>query len=111
MGFDTPPVVLDRLQQLEAQGQTLSILDSPDSQEVARALSLLGQQGPALQAAWEQRRQRLQEGLELQRFGGDVDGFTATCARHEVFLQRDKLGVGGQGYRAAGRFPITGGEL
>ncbi|XP_032199248.1 spectrin beta chain, non-erythrocytic 5 isoform X4 [Mustela erminea] len=82
----------ERLQQLEAQGQTLSVLDSPDSQEVARTLSLLGEQGPGLQAAWEQRRQRLQEGLELQRFGGDVDGFTATCARHEAFLQRDKLG-------------------
>uniref|UniRef100_A0A8C7EU33 Spectrin beta, non-erythrocytic 5 n=1 Tax=Neovison vison TaxID=452646 RepID=A0A8C7EU33_NEOVI len=82
----------ERLQQLEAQGQTLSVMDSPDSQEVARSLRLLGQQGPGLQAAWEQRRQRLQEGLELQRFGGDVDGFTATCARHEAFLQRDKLG-------------------
>ncbi|XP_045863809.1 spectrin beta chain, non-erythrocytic 5 [Meles meles] len=82
----------ERLQQLEAQGQALSALDSPDSQEVAHALRLLGQQGPGLQAAWEQRRQRLQEGLELQRFGGDVDGFTATCVRHEAFLQQDKLG-------------------
>lgn len=102
MGFDTPLFIPDRLQQLEAQGQALSALDSPDSQEVAHALRLLGQQGPGLQAAWEQRRQRLQEGLELQRFGRDVDGFTATCVRQEAFLQQDKLGVGGQGYGAAG---------
>ncbi|XP_073733567.1 spectrin beta chain, non-erythrocytic 5 [Callorhinus ursinus] len=82
----------ERLQQLEAQGQAISALDSPDSQEVARALRLLSQQGRGLQAAWEQRQQRLQEGLELQKFGRDVDGFAATCASHTAFLQQDKLG-------------------
>ncbi|CAK7301658.1 Spectrin beta chain, non-erythrocytic 5 [Vulpes lagopus] len=82
----------ERLQQLEAQGQPISALDSPDSQEVAHALGLLSQQGQGLQAAWEQRQQRLQEGLELQRFGHDVDGFTAACASREAFLELDNLG-------------------
>ncbi|KAM8907210.1 spectrin beta chain, non-erythrocytic 5 [Lycaon pictus] len=82
----------ERLQQLEAWGQPISALDSPDSQEVAHALGLLSQQGQGLQAAWEQRQQRLQEGLELQRFGHDVDGFTAACASREAFLELDNLG-------------------
>ncbi|KAF5925525.1 hypothetical protein HPG69_001972 [Diceros bicornis minor] len=82
----------ERLQQLEAQGQPLAALDSPDSQEVASALRLLGQQGRELKATWEQRQQRLQEGLELQRFSREVNGFTATCANREAFLQLDSLG-------------------
>uniref|UniRef100_A0A8C4M5V2 Spectrin beta, non-erythrocytic 5 n=1 Tax=Equus asinus TaxID=9793 RepID=A0A8C4M5V2_EQUAS len=82
----------ERLQQLEAQGQPMAALDSPDSHEVASALRLLGQQGRGLKAAWEQRQQRLQEGLELQRFSREVDGFTTTCANHEAFLQLDSLG-------------------
>nr|XP_055172581.1 spectrin beta chain, non-erythrocytic 5 [Nyctereutes procyonoides] len=82
----------ERLQQLEARGQPISALDSPDSQEVAHALGLLSQQGQGLQAAWEQRQQRLQEGLELQRFGHDVDCFTAACASREAFLELDNLG-------------------
>uniref|UniRef100_G1MDF6 Spectrin beta, non-erythrocytic 5 n=1 Tax=Ailuropoda melanoleuca TaxID=9646 RepID=G1MDF6_AILME len=85
----------ERLQQLEAQGQPVSALDSADSRELACALRLLSQQGQGLQAAWEQRRQRLQEGLELWRFGRDVDGFAATCASHEAFLWLDKLGEDG----------------
>lgn len=93
MGFDPLPLVLDRLQQLEAQGQPIAAVDSPDSQEVACALKLLGQEGWGLQAAWEQRQQWLQEGLELQRFSQEVDSFTATCANHEAFLGPDSLGV------------------
>ncbi|XP_057162138.1 LOW QUALITY PROTEIN: spectrin beta chain, non-erythrocytic 5 [Ursus arctos] len=85
----------ERLQQLEAQGQTISALDSADSRELACALRLLSQQGQGLQAAWEQRRQQLQEGLELRRFGRDVDGFAATCASHEAFLRLDELGDDG----------------
>lgn len=105
MGFDLLPVIVDRLQQLEARGQPISALDSPDSQEVAHALGLLSQQGQGLQAAWEQRQQRLQEGLELQRFGHDVDGFTAACASREAFLELDNLGVGSQRYGAAVPLP------
>ncbi|XP_069348326.1 spectrin beta chain, non-erythrocytic 5 [Eulemur rufifrons] len=82
----------ERLQQLEAQSQPVAALDSPDTREVAGALRLLGQQGRELQAAWEQRQRRLQEGLELQRFGREVDGFTATCANHRAFLDLDNLG-------------------
>uniref|UniRef100_A0A671DN44 Spectrin beta, non-erythrocytic 5 n=1 Tax=Rhinolophus ferrumequinum TaxID=59479 RepID=A0A671DN44_RHIFE len=82
----------ERLQQLEAQGQSLAALDSLDSQEVTQALRLLGEQGQGLKAAWEQRQRRLWEGLELQRFGRAVDGFAATCANHEAFLQLDSLG-------------------
>lgn len=110
-GFDLLPVILDRLQQLEAQGQAISALDSPDSQEVARALRLLSQRGRGLQAAWERQQQRLQQGLELQRFGRDVDGFAATCASHEAFLQQDKLGVGAGDTGLQACFPITGGSL
>ncbi|KAB0401288.1 hypothetical protein E2I00_000787, partial [Balaenoptera physalus] len=82
---------LERLQRLEAQGQRMAALDSPDSREAAGTLRLPGQQGRELKAAWEQRQQRLQEGLKLQRSGREVDVFTATCANHETFLQLDSL--------------------
>uniref|UniRef100_A0A8D0S447 Calponin-homology (CH) domain-containing protein n=1 Tax=Sus scrofa TaxID=9823 RepID=A0A8D0S447_PIG len=82
----------ERLQQLAAQGLPMAALDSPDSREVASALRLLDQQGQELKAAWEQRQQQLQEGLELQKFGREVGGFTAICASHESFLQLDSLG-------------------
>ncbi|XP_078189296.1 spectrin beta chain, non-erythrocytic 5 [Callithrix jacchus] len=82
----------ERLQQLDAQSQPIAALDSPDCQEVANTLRLLGQQGQELKAMWEQRQQCLQEGLELQRFGREVDGFTATCANHEAWLHLDNLG-------------------
>nr|KAF6487643.1 spectrin beta, non-erythrocytic 5 [Rousettus aegyptiacus] len=82
----------ERLQQLKAQGEPVAALDTTDSQEVISALRLLSQQGQGLKAAWEQRQQQLQEGLQLQKFGQEVDGFTAACARHEAFLQLDSLG-------------------
>ncbi|XP_007933521.1 spectrin beta chain, non-erythrocytic 5 [Orycteropus afer afer] len=82
----------ERLQQLEAQGQHMTALDSLGSQEVASVLRLLGQKGRELRAAWEQRQQWLQEELELHRFGREADGFTATCAKHEAFLRLDHLG-------------------
>ncbi|XP_023382643.1 spectrin beta chain, non-erythrocytic 5-like, partial [Pteropus vampyrus] len=80
------------MQQLKAQGEPMAALGSTESQEVINALSLLSQQGQGLKAAWEQRQQQLQEGLELQKFGQEVDGFTATCSKHEAFLQLDNLG-------------------
>ncbi|KAI4540410.1 hypothetical protein MG293_009451 [Ovis ammon polii] len=84
----------ERLQQLETQGQAMAASGSPHFQEVASALRLLGHQGQELKAAWEQRQQQLQEGLELQKFGRDVDGFTASCANHEAFLRLDSLQEG-----------------
>lgn len=93
MGFDALSVVLLRLQQLEAQGQLVAVSDSPQSQEVASALRLLGQHSQQLKALWEQRQQKLWEGLELQRFGQEVDGFMAACASHEALLPLDSLGV------------------
>ncbi|XP_053451516.1 spectrin beta chain, non-erythrocytic 5 [Nycticebus coucang] len=82
----------ERMHQLEAQSQPMASMDSSNALEVASAQRLLGQQGRELQAAWEQRQQWLQEGLELLRFGREVDAFTATCANHEVFLCLDNLG-------------------
>ncbi|XDA78301.1 hypothetical protein R6Z07F_008401 [Ovis aries] len=84
----------ERLQQLETQGQAMAASGSPHFREVASALRLLGHQGQELKAAWEQRQQQLQEGLELQKFGRDVDGFTASCANHEAFLRLDSLQEG-----------------
>lgn len=82
-----------RLLQLETQGQLVAVSDSPQSQEVASALRLLGQRRQQLKALWEQRQQKLREGLGLQRFGQEVDGFVAACASHEASLQLDNLGV------------------
>ncbi|KAM6202501.1 spectrin beta chain, non-erythrocytic 5 [Rhynchocyon petersi] len=82
----------ERLQQLEAQGQHMATLDSPDSQEVADALRFLGQQGGVLKAAWEQWQWQLEEELELQKFGREADRLTATCTNHEAFLQQGHLG-------------------
>lgn len=81
------------MQQLEAQGQLVAVSGSPQSQEVASALRLLGQHSQQLKALWEQRQQKLWAGLELQRFGQEVESFTATCASHEASLQLDNLGV------------------
>lgn len=86
-------VVSHRVQQLEAQGQLLVGSDSPQYQEVASALRLLGHQSQQLKTLWEMRRQKLQEGLQLQRFGQEVDGFIVTCASHEALLHPDNLGV------------------
>ncbi|CAO2579266.1 Spectrin beta chain, non-erythrocytic 5, partial [Lemmus lemmus] len=83
----------ERLQQLqEAQDQLVAVSDTPRSQEVASALSLLGQQGQQLKALWGQREQKLRDRLELQRFGQEVDSFIATCTSHEAFLHLDNLG-------------------
>lgn len=70
---------------------------SSDAQEVTRVLRLLGQQSQGLKAAWEQRQQWLQEGLQLQKFGREVDVFSANCANYKAFLQLDSLGVRSQG--------------
>ncbi|KAF6133107.1 spectrin beta, non-erythrocytic 5 [Phyllostomus discolor] len=82
----------ERMQQLESQGQPMAALGSLDTQEVTSVLRLLGQQRLGLKAAWEQRQQCLQEGLELQKFGREVDVFSASCANYEAFLQLDSLG-------------------
>lgn len=92
---------------------TTADLDSPHSQEVASALRLLGHCGQELKATWEQRQQRLQEGLQLHRFGQEVDSFIATCANHEAFLCLENLGVWNQGYGTGLRgyqSPVTGGS-
>ncbi|KAM5340248.1 LOW QUALITY PROTEIN: spectrin beta chain, non-erythrocytic 5 [Glossophaga mutica] len=83
---------LERMQQLESRGQPMAALGSSDSQEVTSILRLLDQQSRVLKAAWEQRQQWLQEGLELQKFGREVDVFSANCANYEAFLQLDSLG-------------------
>lgn len=104
-GFDPLPVVLDRLQQQGTKGQPMAASGSPDFREVASALRLLGHQSQELKAAWEQRQQQLQEGLELQKFVRDVDGFTASCANHEAFLRLDSLQVRSWGCAAGMRLP------
>ena len=104
-GFDPLLVVLDRLQQMETKGQPMAASGSPDFREVASALRLLGHQGQELKAAWEQRQQQLQEGLELQKFVRDVDGFTASCANHEAFLRLDSLQVRSWGCATGMRLP------
>ena len=83
----------------------MAALDSPDSREAAGTLRLPGQQGRELKAAWEQRQQRLQEGLKLQRSGREVDVFTATCANHETFLELDSLAVWSSGCAAGKLLP------
>lgn len=111
MGFDLLPVILHRLRRLEAQGQPTAASGSPDSQEVARVLRLLSQQWRGLQAASEHRQQQLQEGLELQKFGRDVDGFIAACTSHEALLRPDNLGVGNPEYEGVVMVPCCWREL
>uniref|UniRef100_A0A8D2AM26 Spectrin beta, non-erythrocytic 5 n=1 Tax=Sciurus vulgaris TaxID=55149 RepID=A0A8D2AM26_SCIVU len=82
----------ERLQQLEAQGWSMAALDSLHSQEVASALQLLSQCSQELKTAWEQRQQRLREGLQLHKFGQEVDVFITICTNHEAFLCLDNLG-------------------
>ncbi|CAH6788033.1 Sptbn5 [Phodopus roborovskii] len=82
----------ERLQQLESQGQLVADSDSPQFPEVASALRFLGQQGQQLKALWGQRQQKLQDGLDLQRFAQEVDSFIAACASREASLHLDNLG-------------------
>ncbi|XP_023568382.1 spectrin beta chain, non-erythrocytic 5 [Octodon degus] len=82
----------ERLQQLEAQGQPLATSDAAHSQEVTSALKLLGQRNWELKAEWERRQQWLHEGLQLHRFGQEVNDFTAACADYEAVPCLDILG-------------------
>ncbi|XP_027725997.1 spectrin beta chain, non-erythrocytic 5 [Vombatus ursinus] len=82
----------ERMRQLEARGQQLASLETQDSQAVADALKQLGQQARGVDVAWERCHRRLQQGLELQMFVREADGFGATCANHEAFLRLDSLG-------------------
>ncbi|XP_072479324.1 spectrin beta chain, non-erythrocytic 5 [Notamacropus eugenii] len=82
----------ERMRQLEAQGQQLARLEAQDSTTMANALKQLGQMAHRVDAAWDQCHRRLQQGLELQMFVREANGFSATCTNHEAFLRMDSLG-------------------
>ncbi|XP_038597006.1 spectrin beta chain, non-erythrocytic 5 [Tachyglossus aculeatus] len=82
----------DSMQQLLVQGQHVAKAAPRDSPEMNSSLERLGREGRELEALWERRQRQLQEGLELQKFGWEVDSFNATCANHEAFLRLDALG-------------------
>ncbi|XP_028933726.1 spectrin beta chain, non-erythrocytic 5 [Ornithorhynchus anatinus] len=82
----------ESLQQLLVQGQRVAKSAPRDSPEMNGSLERLGREGRELEALWERRQQRLQEGLELRKFDWEADGFNATCANHEAFLRLDALG-------------------
>ncbi|KAM4828969.1 LOW QUALITY PROTEIN: spectrin beta chain, non-erythrocytic 5 [Thomomys bottae] len=76
--------------QLEAQGRRMAAINSPHSQEVARAVRLLGQHSRP-QAGGSVGAE---PGLELQRFGEEMGGFTATCATLDASCAWAAWGMG-----------------
>uniref|UniRef100_A0A452IK20 Calponin-homology (CH) domain-containing protein n=1 Tax=Gopherus agassizii TaxID=38772 RepID=A0A452IK20_9SAUR len=84
----------DRFMQLEELGQKI-MYDQPSNrtQDVCQTVERLTQESSELEEMWEQRKKRLQDSLELQKFNREADRINATFSSHEAFLRVDDLGV------------------
>ncbi|NWX12365.1 SPTN5 protein, partial [Aegotheles bennettii] len=60
--------------------------------DVYQSMERLTEENKELEKMWEQRRKKLQEGLELQKFNREGDRINAALSGHEAFLQGDDLG-------------------
>ncbi|XP_050810874.1 spectrin beta chain, non-erythrocytic 5 isoform X2 [Gopherus flavomarginatus] len=83
----------DRFMQLEELGQKI-MYDQPSNrtQDVCQTVERLTQESSELEEMWEQRKKRLQDSLELQKFNREADRINATLSSHEAFLRVDDLG-------------------
>uniref|UniRef100_A0A8C3S247 Calponin-homology (CH) domain-containing protein n=1 Tax=Chelydra serpentina TaxID=8475 RepID=A0A8C3S247_CHESE len=62
------------------------------TQDVCQTVERLTQQSSELEEMWEQRKKKLQDSLELQKFNREADRISATLSSHEAFLRVDDLG-------------------
>ncbi|XP_032649741.2 spectrin beta chain, non-erythrocytic 5 [Chelonoidis abingdonii] len=83
----------DRFMQLEELGQKVMYgQPSNRTQDVRQTVERLTQESSELEEMWEQRKKRLQDSLELQKFNREADRINATLSSHEAFLRVDDLG-------------------
>ncbi|KAJ6667277.1 hypothetical protein lerEdw1_017255 [Lerista edwardsae] len=82
-----------RFDHLQEQGR--KIMDAPfgtGDVDVCETVHQLAQERDELELLWAKQRQKLQEGVELQKFNREVNGIHAALSSHEAFLQTDNLG-------------------
>ncbi|XP_075699620.1 spectrin beta chain, non-erythrocytic 5 [Rhinoderma darwinii] len=80
----------DRIIELQQMGKT--VLQFNNSPEVRDSLVSLSQGYNELSDLWVERRQRLEQNLELQQFLREADGINAALSSHEAFLRVNDLG-------------------
>uniref|UniRef100_A0A8C0IMR1 Calponin-homology (CH) domain-containing protein n=1 Tax=Chelonoidis abingdonii TaxID=106734 RepID=A0A8C0IMR1_CHEAB len=86
----------DLLKEIRTQkdsSQPLHFLADCKTQDVRQTVERLTQESSELEEMWEQRKKRLQDSLELQKFNREADRINATLSSHEAFLRVDDLGV------------------
>ncbi|TFK15040.1 acyl-coenzyme A thioesterase 1 [Platysternon megacephalum] len=83
----------DRFMQLEELGRKVMYgQPSNRTQDVRQTVERLTQESSELEEMWEQRKKKLQDSLELQKFNREADHINATLSSHEAFLRVDDLG-------------------
>ncbi|KAM3918253.1 spectrin beta chain, non-erythrocytic 5 [Leptodactylus fuscus] len=80
----------DRIIELQQMGKT--VYESGNSPEVQDSLKNLTQQYNELSDLWVKRKQKLEQGLELQQFLREADSINAAISSHEAFLRVNDLG-------------------
>ncbi|XP_040268693.1 spectrin beta chain, non-erythrocytic 5 [Bufo bufo] len=80
----------DRIIELQQMGKT--VFQSSNSPEVRDSLMSLSQEYNELSDLWVERREKLEQGLELQQFLREADSINAALSSHEAFLRVNDLG-------------------
>ncbi|NXL58532.1 SPTN5 protein, partial [Chordeiles acutipennis] len=84
----------ERFVQLEELGRKV-IHEQPNNGrtvDVHQSMEKLAEENRELERMWEQRRKKLQDGLELQRFNREGDRINAALSGHEAYLRGQDLG-------------------
>ncbi|XP_009944908.1 PREDICTED: spectrin beta chain, non-erythrocytic 5, partial [Leptosomus discolor] len=84
----------ERFVQLEELGRKV-IHEQPSNCrtiDVHQSMERLAEENKELEKMWEQRRKKLQDGLELQKFNRKGDRISAALSGHEAFLRGNDLG-------------------
>ncbi|XP_075470432.1 spectrin beta chain, non-erythrocytic 5 isoform X1 [Ascaphus truei] len=82
----------DRIVELQQLGQSALRDDSINNAEVCEAMVTLTREYNDLSDLWVKRKNRLEQGLELQQFQREADSINAALSSHEAFLRVDDLG-------------------
>ncbi|XP_053553803.1 spectrin beta chain, non-erythrocytic 5 [Bombina bombina] len=82
----------DRIIELQQMGQAALRQESSQTPDVREALLNLTQEYNVLSDLWVERKNKLEQGLELQRFQREADSINAALSSHEAFLRVDNLG-------------------
>ncbi|KAI1895008.1 hypothetical protein AGOR_G00101700 [Albula goreensis] len=82
----------ERVRNMENLGQSLVGSSPGNRAEIQQMLRKLGQGWAELDTLWANRKQRLEEGLELQKFNREADRIEAALSSHETRLKVTDLG-------------------